>query len=345
MNGFKKLIAVLLVFILCFSLVGVMAAADATPIVFLETSYADNAATKVRVTIKTSQAYGAISGTLTYPEGLTLITSDSDEENKPVTAEKTLDDDKYTHVGNTIKFVIVTDKLDAGDTYWASFVFNIGAVENLEFNLDASVSNLDATILENETGRKANVMKISTVGSLGGRYRDENDQYANGTAALRFGATLMRDLNAENAIEVAGETGAIKAVSCGAIIGFDFNIRAKNSINATDSIDLKNLVEQQDNKLVQKIAGNGATIHKSTKCFDSADEYLAYTFAITGLVNNYSYNNQEKDLTNEPIVFMPYVIYVREDNTYGVAYGDQISRTYNDVKANYTFSTGNAITE
>ena len=71
MTKFKKLLSVLLVFVLCFTVCGVIASAAEDPTVLVYTSYANNDASQVRLTIKTSKAYAAIVGTITY-EGVTL---------------------------------------------------------------------------------------------------------------------------------------------------------------------------------------------------------------------------------------------------------------------------------
>ena len=82
MTKFKKLLSVLLVFVLCFTVCGVIASAAEDPTVLVYTSYANNDASQVRLTIKTSKAYAAIAGTITY-EGVTL------EDAGHIFAEKT----------------------------------------------------------------------------------------------------------------------------------------------------------------------------------------------------------------------------------------------------------------
>ncbi|MBR5223383.1 MAG: hypothetical protein IKV81_04385 [Clostridia bacterium] len=328
MTKFKKLLSVLLVFVLCFAVCGVIASAAEDPTVLVYTSYAKNDASQVRLTIKTSKAYAAIAGTITYA-GVTL------EDAGHIFAEKT-EDVKFEKVSNNqVKFALVTDNFGAndkyGDQYWASFKFNV-AGGAISFDVDAQVADFDATKAIDPAYKVASVKTISTVGSLGAQYRDESDKYANGTAALRFGAKLDRTKN-DSKVTVGGTQ--YKAVACGAILGYQFNIKVDGA-ELTDpaSVTWKNYFDLEGAKLVpNKSKISGAKAYLSSKYYESKDNYLAYTFAITGIKDNHeTYGN----LQNEAIVFVPYTIY-ETNSGYDVVYGNAIAQSYTTVNEIYNF--------
>lgn len=333
MTKFKKLVSVLLVFVLCFVVCGVIASAAEDPTVLVYTSYATNDASQVRLTIKTSKAYAAIVGSFKYGSGLTLV------DEKIVFAEET-SDTKYEDADNTVKFALVTDNFGDngkyGDQYWVSFLFDINNKNDISFTeFDAQVADFEATQAIDPAYKVASVKTISTVGSLGSQYRDEEDKYANGTAALRFGAKLDRTKN-DSKVTVGGNQ--YKAVACGAILGYEFNIKV-NGNPIADISTLKNYFELDGATLQAKNTITGAKAYVSSKYYESTDNYLAYTFAITGIKDNHeTYGN----LQNEPIVFVPYTIYDNGNETYDVVFGDAIAQSYTTVNEIYNFVKDNA---
>ena len=321
MTKFKKLLSVLLVFVLCFTVCGVIASAAEDPTVLVYTSYANNDASQVRLTIKTSKAYAAIVGTITY-EGVTL------EDAGHIFAEKT-EDVKFEKVSNNqVKFALVTDNFGAndkyGDQYWASFKFKV-AGGDISFDVDAQVADFEATQAIDPAYKVASVKTISTVGSLGAQYRATNP-------ALRFGAKLERKADGSK-VTVGGNQ--YTAVSCGAVVGFKFNIKI-NGKDMTDA-DLADFANHfvLNNKAVavKDSEVTGAKVYQSTKYFDKTDDYLAYTFAITGLGEPHKTYG---DLQDKEIVFMPYTIY-QDGETYGVVFGDAIAQSYTTVNEIYDF--------
>ena len=325
MTKFKKLLSVLLVFVLCFTVCGVIASAAEDPTVLVYTSYANNDASQVRLTIKTSKAYAAIAGIITY-EGVTL------EDAGHIFAEKT-EDVKFKKVSNNqVKFALVTDNFGAndkyGDQYWASFKFKV-AGGDISFDVDAQVADFEATQAIDPAYKVASVKTISTVGSLGAQYRATNP-------ALRFGAKLERKVDGS---KVTVGDKEYTAVSCGAVVGFKFNIKI-NGKDMTDA-DLANFANhfELNNKAVavKDDEVTGAKVYQSTKYFDKTDDYLAYTFAITGLGEPHKTYG---DLQDKEIVFMPYTIY-QDGDTYGVVFGDAIAQSYTTVNEIYNFVSTN----
>ena len=322
MTKFKKLLSVLLVFVLCFTVCGVIASAAEDPTVLVYTSYAKNDASQVRLTIKTSKAYAAIAGTITYT-GVTLADSDH------VFAEDT-NDAKYQDNDGVVKFALVTDKFtgEVGDQYWASFKFNV-AGGDISFDVNAQVADFEATQAIDPAYKVASVKTISTVGSLGAQYRAENP-------ALRFGAKLER--KADGSKVTVGDK-EYTAVSCGAIVGFKFNIKINDAdMTDADLADFANHFELNNKAVsVKDDEVTGAKVYQSTKYFDKTDDYLAYTFAITGLGEPHKTYG---DLQDKEIVFMPYTIY-QDGDTYGVVFGDAIAQSYTTVNEIYNFVSTN----
>lgn len=323
MTKFRKLLSVLLVFVLCFAVCGVIASAAEDSTVLVYTSYANNDASKVRVTIKTKDAYAAISGTITY-QGVTLA-----EDQYHTFAEATTDT-KYEDNNGVVKYALVTDNFGAndvyGDNYWASFIFDVKDKNAISFGYTAQVADFDATKAINGNFKAANVQTISTVGSLGAQYRATNP-------ALRFGAKLERKENGSK-VTVGGKE--YTAVSCGAVVGFKFNIKI-NGVAMTDA-DLANFADyfELNNKAVAVKDGKvtGAKVYQSTKYYDKTADYLAYTFAISGLGEPHKTYG---DLKDKEIVFMPYTIYQDGDTSSYVVFGDAIAQSYTTVNEIYNF--------
>ena len=325
MTKFKKLLSVLLVFVLCFAVCGVIASAAEDSTVLVYTSYANNDASQVRLTIKTSKAYAAISGSFEYGNSLTLVDASS------IFAEET-DDTKYENADNKITFALVTDNFGDndkyGDQYWVSFLFNVddNNKDDISFTkIKAQVADFDATKAIDPAYKVASVKTISTVGSLGAQYRATNP-------ALRFGAKLERKEDGSK-VTVGGKE--YTAVSCGAVVGFKFNIKI-NGVAMTDA-DLANFADyfELSNKAVAVKDGKvtGAKVYQSTKYYDKTADYLAYTFAISGLGEPHKTYG---DLKDKEIVFMPYTIYQDGDASY-VVFGDAIAQSYTTVNEIYNF--------
>lgn len=310
MRNAKKFLAILLTFALCFSLCAVMSSAESTfnPKVKLSASYNGSESDEVFVVVTTSQACGAISGTLTYT-GATYVEAKANEEGT----------DQFVQTDGQVKFVIVTDKLtaDGGDFAWAAIKFNnITADASFELN-NVKVCDVGASNLNSPAALTIEDVKpITVVGTLGSQYRDANpDQDI--TSGLRFGAKIVRGEN-NSLTNLANKT----AVSCGCLmVAAENNLSGANlssyvaGVNADYTLNLK---DEKPNKLLSI---------KSQYYKDSTDSYLVYTF----VVKNISENNADKD-----IIFLPYVVY-KDGNELKVEYGTQISRNFNEVKNAFDF--------
>lgn len=322
MNKMKKLLAILVAFVMCFTVFGMVASASVQDTqVYLKLNYADNAATTVNAIISTSQPCGAIQGTITY-EGATFDSASFIDGGDK--------DDEYVHDpdAKTIKFVAVTDDLTNGDTNWVNFKFNITG--NATFTLsDVSVCDVGATDIKNGIILPSQQIIVdTTIRTLGGQYRAQSGDIK---AALRFGSNLNRT---KSTSEIKIDESTYKAVSCGYLIGFDFNIADKTQ---APKEALKSYVSREGDKLVAR-ANTGVFVKESKYYFTSTDTNLIYTYAVTGFYNGGT--PVEKDghvLANETISAVPYVIYKKGDD-YDVLYGDEISRSYNEVFADYNIA-------
>ena len=317
MNKMKKLLAILVAFVMCFTVFGMVASATDVQDteVYLKLNFADNAATQVNANISTSIPCGAIQGTITY-SGVKFNSASFIEDGNS--------DDKFVHdeASKTIKFVAVTDKLDTGDTNWANFKFTITG--DATFTLkDVSVCDVGATDIKNGINLDPENIKVdTTIRALGAQFRKESE---NVKAALRFGADLKRNKNDSSITEGT-------AVSCGYLIGFDFNIAAKNN-GAKDA--LTTYVNLENGELVAT-SNSGVFVKKSKYYFTSTDTNLIYTYAVTGFYDGDT--PVERDghvLANENISAVPYVIYKDANDDYQVKYGEEISRSYTEVKDTY----------
>ncbi len=324
MIKFKKLLAVMLTVILCFSVCAISASAadNCTAKANIATAFMDANAAQIRVTITTTEKCGAISATLTAT-GATF-------ENNTTSAsliEKTGDDNKYTvsEDKKTIKFVVVTDKLEEGDKVWASFIFNVEDT-NMNFTLsDIEVCDITATKLGKPTQSVESVTKLvsTTLGTIGATPRIDSNGF-------RFESRLNINTETNAITNISGAT----AVSCGYIVGYDFNIRNKNNIT-NDTYDLKDYVQlDNSNKLVVKEAGKGVNVIQSKYyiSLDSVNNYMTLGFSIKDFTKDGNKVTTEVGgvtytLYDEAIVYMPYVVYKNSEGQYSVAYGDQIMRS------------------
>ena len=102
-----------------------------------------------------------------------------------------------------------------------------------------------------------------------------------------------------------------------------------------DLSTLKNYFKLSGATLVKDDTKNltGAKVYVSSKYLESTKDYLAYTFAISGLNKVHDGHN----LAEEAIVFLPYTIYDKGDGVYGVEFGEPISQSYTTVNEIYNF--------
>lgn len=315
MRNAKKILAILLTFALCFSLCAVMTSAetDFNPKVKLSASYTGYDNGEVSVVVTTSQACGAISGTLTYT-GATYVSAKANENGT----------DQFVQTEGQVKFVIVTDKLtaDGGDFAWATIKFkDIKSTAKFELK-DVKVCDVGASDLKSPDALTIEDVKpITVIGTLGSQYREPKTDI---TAGLRFAAKIVRTKGTDALPNLNNKT----AVSCGFLIGFADNIVSKNSLTDKSQIDLKSFVTNvnTDDYTLNIPVGKGVLARKSQYYKASENDYLVCTLVVEGL-DNYA----DKD-----IVFLPYVVYNGDDGL-EVAYGTQINRNFNEVKNAFNF--------
>ena len=329
MNKMKKLLAILVAFVMCFTVFGMVASADEfNPTVYLKTNFDDNEATTVTANISTSQACGAIQGTLKF-------TGASYVENSAKFIEDGATADKLVINGNEIKFVVVTDELAKGDTNWASFKFQITKADaDVTFDLtDVSVCDIAATTLKDSNSISIPQEKIeitAPIRPLGGQYRAQSGDIK---AALRFGSDLKLNMSTS---KVTIDGTEYEAISCGHILGFDFIIKSKNE-GTKAGLSTYPTFNSETGTLTSDTTKNGVKVYEAKRYLVKKGTSIIYTLAIVptyyGAENTPTVVDGHK-LIDEKISAVPYVIY-KDGDKYEVKYGTEISRSYSEILENY----------
>ena len=313
MKSFKKILVLALAVIMCLTALSVTAFADGfNPEIKISARFDENGE-KIIAAVVTSQECGAISGVITFTSNVEFDAAASKfiEEN---------DDIKYNKLSDTsVKFVILANDMQNGNKHWADLHFNIKSKGDITFTLsDVDVCDVNETLVKNSQSVKGATITLTDneLRTLGAQHRAENP-------ALRFGAKLNRNI-ADNTL---GDTNKKVAIRCGFIAGFEFKIGKGTQVVATD-FDSKTGAFSTVSK--------GAVIKQAKYCLESTDDYMIYTYAVTGITDTSKTTTDkgEEYVKDLAIVARPYVVYKNaDDGTYGIDYGAQISKSYADVKA------------
>lgn len=311
MKNFKKILVLALAVMMCLTALAVPTfAATFNPTVSITARF-NNAGDRIIASVVTDLPGGAIQGTLTY-SGLTF------DATSTKVAEQN-DQEKYVLGENQIKFVLLANDMVNGDTHWADFYFQVPAAESVTFGLtDVSVCDVKETLAEGVSVDNV-TLKLSKndLRTLGAQYRKENP-------ALRFGTRLDRNAETNALTLIKGAT----AVRCGFIAGFEFKVGEDTELSA----------EIDDKGIITSVTA-GAINKQAKYCLSSDTDHMIYTYAVTGITDDKQVDtdgNEEVDayVKNLPIVVRPYVIYVEADGeTYGIAYGTQVSKSFAEVQA------------
>lgn len=325
-----KAISFLLMLILCVNLLvlGVTAKNFEGDMVLTAYNTADNQ----MISIGTTQTAGAVAGKLVFDSDLLTF----DPEHTVCAAGNEKAEDMYYVEGNTITFMVVADDLTNGADRWIDFAFVETGSGMASFSVsDAQVSDVEGNV--SGTLSVAPVQVTATAEAtevLGAQYRPATEENGN-VAALRFGAKVKRNRE-NNKIRVDGEEKT--AVYCGFILGFEGNIQAANGGTVPE-------LEAKLNRNTGNIRAvtSGAILSKAAKAYESTDNYLIHTVAITGIGDTATatIGGVENVLIKDaPIIARAYVVYQNADGSYGIAYSEPISRTFSSVAESYAMVEG-----
>ncbi len=307
MKNFRKILVLALAVIMCITVLSVTTFADTfNPEVKITVRFNDKG-DRIIASVVTSEKAGAIQGTLTY-SGLTF------DGKKTMFSEKN-DMEKYVLGENQIKFVLLANNLNDGDTHWADFYFEVPKLTGVTFGLkDVEACDVNETLADAiSVNPVALTLSENDLRTLGAQYRAAAD---NVSPALRFGTRLDRD----------AETNALSegkvAVRCGFLAGFEFKLKGEELAATIDE-------EGKINSFT-----SGAINMQAKYCLSSADDHMIYTYAVTGIKEDSKAptDNGEEYVKNLNIVVRPYVIY-QKDDSYDIDFGMQVSKCYSDVRA------------
>ncbi len=308
MKNFKKIIVLALAVVVCLTALSVTILADTAfnPTIKISARF-DKTGDKLIAAVVTSQPCGAIKGTLTFSDKLTIDQAYFVEQND--------DTKKYVVNGNSVTFVILADDMENGDTHWADFYFKVNSVADVTFALsDVEACDVNETLAGEGTKIEDATVTLTAenLQALGAQYRKET---GNVESALRFGSKLKVDMS-NNALG-NGKT----AVRCGYIAGFEFKL---------DGADLKETTTFDSTTGEITAVTTGAINKQAQYYLDKGDNYIIYTYAIKGFGKGTTANG-DKPVEDLPIVARPYVIY-KDSNGYGIEFGTQISKCYSEVE-------------
>lgn len=323
-----KVLSVLLTFVLFVGMLGIRAVARGpfdcemmlTPYSSLE---------NVMISVTTNKAAGAVTGTLTFDSSLVSF----DPAHTKCYEAGVSAADLYTVEGNTITFVVVADDLVNGQTKWIDFAFVAKGAGTANFAMTKAQASDVGENLSDATD-VVSVNKAVSIGPLvvlGASYRPESES-ANG-AALRFGTKLYCDKDSSKIIVDGVEK---TAVYCGYILGFEANIKLKNSTDRVPELGAIDF-DRTNGKFTKVTAG--AIMVNAQKALVIEEDYLVYTVAVTGITSDSRATIggvENVQIQNAPLVARPYIVYLNEDNTYGIYFGEQITRTFSEVEEMYS---------
>lgn len=306
MKNFKKILVLALAVMMCLTALAVPTfAAEFNPEVSITARF-NETGDRIIASVVTKEKAGAIQGTLTY-SGLTFDATSTKFSEKN-------DMEKYVPGDNQIKFVLLANDLNDGDTHWADFYFEVPTSETITFGLtDVSACDIHENLSDAVSVPSVSLtLSQNDLTTLGAQYREDNP-------ALRFGTRLDRN-KADNILVKKG----VAAVRCGFIAGFEFKVGKGTELKITELDDEGRLVS----------VTNGAIYKQAKKCLVDDNLYMIYTYAVTGITDTLKTNtgSQEEYVKDLPIVVRPYVIYREANGDYGIAYGTQVSKCYADVQ-------------
>lgn len=325
-----KAIALLLMVVLSLNLLGIGASATTFACEMVLTTYSTSE--NQMISVGTTQTAGAVTGRLVFDSNLLAF----DPEHTVCAAGNEKSEDLYFVQGNTITFMVVADDLTNGAARWIDFAFVEKGSGMASFSVfDAQASDVNGNVSGTLSVAPVNVgVTADATEVLGTQYRPATEENGN-VAALRFGAKVNR-ARGTNQIFINGE--AKTAVSCGFILGFEGNIQAANNGTVPE---LKAKLNSTTGQI--RSVTSGAVLSKAAKVYESTDNYLIHTIAVTGIgdTTTATIGGVENVLVKDaPIIARAYVVYQNADGSYDIAYSEAITRTFSSVAESYAMVEG-----
>ena len=318
MKTVKRLLVICLAVVMCltaFAVTPFAASQSFNAAVTLSTRYTKEG-DKIILSVLTDKECGAIKATVTYPADAV----DFDEENtrfieKPATATP----EYYNNVAKEGKltFVVTADDLEVGNTHWANIYFKANTSDTISFSVDniqvCDVNeNLDKAVAADDA--KITVEKYA-LKALGTQQRIA-DAAKNVKAALRFGSRIDRT-QVDDASMIETQDGTLKAVSCGYVVAYTATLDYYGldlDVYFDGTKGTQGYVAPADSKAM--------LLKFTTKTFINDPNYLVYTASVINIEDTYG---------QYEIQAMPFVVYEKEDGTFGIMKGAIIKNSYNKI--------------
>lgn len=322
MKNIKKLLVLVLALVMCVSAISISAfAAEVFDTgVYLNTRYfVDGNDTYLYVNITTEKASGGLKATLEYPSAMLTFVAD---KSKFVEDDATAD--KYNLGTDKLTFVVLTNDLSKGSTYWADLCFKVVGEGNIALKLkDIQVCDVNENLDNAVTVADLNKTVDEVINGLGAQFRPEGEK----NSAIRFGTKVDR-------VAKPDDEGLLRTVIT--IAGTDYYaVKAGHLLSYTDDLITGGLKLDATVDATGKLNCDERIVNsQSSVNYKTTDEYIIFTVAI-GFVQNAAGTVAEKQAKN--ISARPYVVYKSiETGDYEVRFGQTLVNSYNNVKEMYS---------
>ena len=321
MKNFKRLFVLVLAVAMCLTAFAISSSAadEFNPTVNLLARY-NETGDKIIVTVTTSDACGAIMGTLTTNATVNGALEIKLADSKFVEDVKTEDNSNYyTQVTNGVKFAVVTDKVTEGSKTWVDVYFNVKDIKDgmdkadaLKFTFaDVQVCSVGEELVDGAALNDDVSVEIPFVSlrALGAKKQSDANAILFGSRVDLIGST--EDAKAATNIVIGGVE--YKATSCGYAYAYTNNVSA----------DLDNFGVQLDANGEVKVKNSTNTLFLNCKKYKYWDEENKKFFVYTLKINNVNPSRE--------ISVRPYVVYEAENGTKQLIQGNVISRSCNGI--------------
>lgn len=327
MKNMKKLLVLVLALVMCISAISISAfAADFDTGVYLNTRYfVDGKDTYLYVNITTEKASGGLKATLEYPSAkLTFVEAKSKFVEDEATA------DKYSLGTDALTFVVLTNDLSAGSTYWADLCFKVVGEGDIALKLkDIQVCDVNENLDNAVTVADLNKTVDEVINGLGAQFRPADSEK---NSAIRFGTKVDRvakvdDKNLLHTVITIDGT-EYYAVKAGHLLSYTDKLTGGLTLDATVDATGKLIHDE------------GIVDAQSSVNYKTTDEYIIFTVAI-GFKDNETETAADKQKKN--ISARPYVVYKSvTTGEYAVRFGQTLVNSYNKVENMYSLVTDKA---
>lgn len=328
MKNFKRLFVLVLAVVMCLTAFAISSSAadEFNPTVNLLARY-NETGDKIIVTVTTSDACGAIMGTLTTNATVNGALEIKLADSKFVEDVKTEDNSNYyTQVTNGVKFAVVTDKVTDGSKTWVDVYFDVKDIADgmadanaLKFTFaDVQVCSVGEELVDGAALNDDVSVEIPFVSlrALGAKKQADDNVILFGARVDLTGSTT----NFKDSATIKVGDKEYQAKSCGYAYGYTNRVEGANKDFADFAVKLnaEGEVEPVSSDVSQYVLVKQC---KKYKYWDAENKkFFVYTLKISNI----------SDAARE-ISVRPYVVYADNEGNSFLIQGNVISRSCNGI--------------